>query len=263
MFFSLTSFELGLLLLAAILGATVLGLLVGRSMRHHAHRLSEPLAVLQAALLGMVGLLLAFGLSQAVGRYDARRAAVVDDANTIGTAFLRAQTLPEPQRSASIGLLRRYAATSVRLSRAIPQSDRARRAAADGEALQRSLWALAGASLHRAPDASAPRLYVDALNAMIDEQTVRVSTLGNRVPSAVLWLEIVGSALALGLLAAYLAILGRGYAPVLVAALLVGMVLLVTFDLDRPTRGLIEIPATPLTDLQASMALPPALPAQP
>jgi hypothetical protein len=36
------------------------------------------------------------------------------------------------------------------------------------------------------------------------------------------------------------------------------MLLLVTFDLDRPTRGLITVPATPLTSLRASMALPPA-----
>jgi hypothetical protein len=41
------------------------------------------------------------------------------------------------------------------------------------------------------------------------------------------------------------------------AAVLVTMLLLVTFDLDRPTRGLITVPATPLTTLRASMALPP------
>jgi len=32
----------------------------------------------------------------------------------------------------------------------------------------------------------------------------------------------------------------------------------VTFDLDRPTRGLIEVPSTPLVSLRASMSLPPA-----
>ena len=43
---------------------------------------------------------------------------------------------------------------------------------------------------------------------------------------------------------------------VLVAAVLVTMLLFVTFDLDRPTRGLITVPDTPLTSLRASMALP-------
>ena len=44
----------------------------------------------------------------------------------------------------------------------------------------------------------------------------------------------------------------------LVAALLVATLLYVTFDLDRPTRGLVKVPDTPLTALRASMALPPA-----
>ena len=108
---------------------------------------------------------------------------------------------------------------------------------------------------------AAPRLYVETLNEMIDMQTVRVAGLNNRVPSAVLWLEIAGAMVALGLLAFYLAILGRGLYTVLFAAGLVGLLLLVTFDLDRPTRGLIRVPSTPLTELRASMILPPAAPA--
>lgn len=44
----------------------------------------------------------------------------------------------------------------------------------------------------------------------------------------------------------------------LAAAALVTLLLLVTFDLDRPTRGLIKIPATPLLNVRAWMVLPPA-----
>ena len=44
----------------------------------------------------------------------------------------------------------------------------------------------------------------------------------------------------------------------LVAAVLVTMLLFVTFDLDRPTRGLVTVPDTPLVNLRESMALPPA-----
>ena len=82
--------------------------------------------------------------------------------------------------------------------------------------------------------------------------------LNNRVPGAVLAVEVVGAAVALGLLAFYLALLGRGVITVLLAAGLVTLLLLVTFDLDRPTRGLIRVPDTPLTNLRASMELPPA-----
>jgi hypothetical protein len=74
----------------------------------------------------------------------------------------------------------------------------------------------------------------------------------------VLALEVIGAAVGLGLLAFYLALVGRGVVTVLLAAALVSGLLLVTFDLDRPTRGLIEVPDTPLTNLRASMRLPPA-----
>ena len=89
-------------------------------------------------------------------------------------------------------------------------------------------------------------------------QTVRVSALNNRVPSAVLSLRVVGAAVGLGLLALYLAILSRGVATVILAAAFVSMLLLITFDLDRPTRGVVTVPATPLVALRASMELPPA-----
>jgi hypothetical protein len=74
----------------------------------------------------------------------------------------------------------------------------------------------------------------------------------------VLALEVISAAVALGLLAFYLALLGRGVLTVLLAAVLITSLLVVTFDLDRPTRGLIRVPSRPLTDLRASMELPPA-----
>jgi hypothetical protein len=258
MFFRLSDWELGLFTFGVIFGVTVLGLVGGRYLRKHSETLREPFGVLQAALLGLVGLILAFGLTLAVGRYESRRAAVVDDANAIGTAYLRAETLAEPVRSPSLALLVRYTDTSIQLSHAIPGSAAQRVAVAAGSALHRRLWRLAGQALVAAPAASAPRLYVDSLNNMIDMQTVRVSALNNRVPGAVLALEVLGAAIALGLLAVYLSILGRGVITVLLAAGLITMLLLITFDLDRPTRGLVRIPSAPLVSLRASMQLPPA-----
>jgi hypothetical protein len=93
---------------------------------------------------------------------------------------------------------------------------------------------------------------------MIDGETARVAALSNRVPTAVLVLEVLGAALALGLLAAYLAIVGRGVLAVLLASVLVAFLLLVTADLDRPTRGMIRVPDSALRDEFASMKEPPA-----
>ena len=258
MFFRLNSLELGLILFGIVLGTTMLGVFLGSRLRRHVDALREPFGVLQAALLGLVALILAFGLTMAVGRYDSRRAATVDDANAIGTTYLRAQTLREPIRTRSLRDLELYTDASIRLSNAVPGSGAAAAAIADENDLQRSLWRLAGEALAGSPRDSAPRLYVDSLNQMIDMQTVRVSALANRVPTAVLVIEIVGAAIGLGLLAMYLAILSRGVVTVVLAAAFVSVLLLITFDLDRPTRGLVTVPDTPLVSLRASMARPPA-----
>ena len=257
-FFSLSSWELAALLFVVIGGITVLGYAIGRYLRDHHEGLREPFGVLQGALLGVVGLILAFGLSLALGRYEDRRAATVDEANAIGTTYLRAQLIAEPARTRSIELLRDYTDLALRVTHEIPNSSGMRRTTAAEGLKQRELWRVAGQSITAAPIASAPRLYVDSLNSMIDAQSTRLSALNNRVPGAVLALEVIGSALALGLLAAHIAILGRGLVALMAAAVLVTLLLLVTFDLDRPTRGLITVPDAPLAQLRASMIPPPA-----
>src|SRR6187397_3190994 len=172
MFFRLSSLEIGLILSAIVLGATAIGLFLGRYLRHRSEHLREPVGVLQAALLGLVGLVLAFGLALAVGRYEGRRAAVVDEANAIGTTYLRAQTLAEPMRSRSMELLQRYTDASIALSEAVPGSRESLAAIAVESRIQRGLWRLDGQALVEAPTDTAPRLYEEALNDMIDMQTV-------------------------------------------------------------------------------------------
>ncbi|HMN99079.1 MAG TPA: hypothetical protein PKD59_06670 [Miltoncostaeaceae bacterium] len=258
MFFRVDTVVLWILVFALMLGATALGLLAGRLLRRHSDGLREPIGVVQGALLGFVALILAFGLSLAVGRYETRRAATVDEANAIGTTYLRAQTLLEPQRSASLALLRPYTDATIRLSHEPPGSAGFRRTLAEAGVMQRRLWALAGEALDRSPDASAPRLYVETLNETFDALSTRAAALDNRVPGPVLAVEVGGAAASLFLLALYLAFVGRGTTTVVAAAALVALLLLITFDLDRPVRGLITVPDTPLVAARAEMALPPA-----
>jgi hypothetical protein len=232
-------------------------------LSRHVDTLREPLGVLQAALLGLVALILAFGMTMAVGRYDARRSAVVDDANAIGTTYLRAQTLREPVRTRSLDVLTRYTDDVIVYSNAVPGTGPYREAVARSGVRQRELWRLGARALAESPTDSAPRLYIETLNEMIDMQTVRISVLSNRVPSAVLVITIMGAAVGLGLLALYLAMLSRGVFTVILAAVFVSLLLFMTFDLDRPARGFVQVPDTPLVTLRASMELPPAAPAPP
>jgi hypothetical protein len=260
-FFSLSSWQLALIIFAMVAAAAGVGLVLGHYLRQHHEVLREPFGVLQGALVGVVGLILAFGLSLAVGRYEDRRAAVVSEANAIGTTYLRAQLLAEPARTRSLALLRTSTDLALRLSREVPASTPMKRTVAEQGPLQRELCRLGSQAIAAAPVASAPRLYVDCLNTTIAQQTVRVSALNNRVPASVLALEVIGAAVALGMLGLYLSVLGHGLIPMVFATVLVTMLLVVTFDLDRPTRGLMTIPSTPFQSLRASMALPLAAPA--
>jgi hypothetical protein len=257
-FFSLPTWVVAVIIFAVVGAATVAGYLTGRYLREHEAKFREPYGVLQGALLGIVGLLLAFGLSLALGRYEDRRAATVTEANAIGTSYLRSQLLAESVRTRSLRLWPQYTDLALQVSKEVPGSSSMRRTTAAEAILQRRLWRLAGEAVRAAPLATAPRLYVDNLNSTFDAQAARLSALNNRVPGAVLALEVFGAAVALGLLALHISLLGRGLVAMVGATVLVTLLLLVIFDLDRPARGLITIPTAPLASVRASMIPPPA-----
>ena len=163
MFFRLSSLELLLFIVAIVIGATFVGIFFGHRLRAHAATLKEPVGVVQAALLGLVALLLAFGLTMAVGRYDGRRAAVVDDANAIGTPTCARR----PCASRSGAVARRARPLCGR--QPPPLAGRAGNQGATKVDRRRGrtptkLWRQAGEALAGSPTDSAPRLYVDSLN---------------------------------------------------------------------------------------------------
>lgn len=250
-----------ILVISVVIGAFIaLGIVLGRRLRRgaDAEHQRESLGVVQGALLGLVGLLLAFGLTMAVTRYEVRRDLLVDEANAIGTTYLRAQLLAEPERTQSLDLLREYTDAAVEMSDAVPDSPAFDAAVRTMEDLQQDLWAAAGRAMAGAPQDSAPRLYVETLNETIDRHADRVASLRNRVPSSVWILQIVGSAVALGALSLYLSFLGRGLLTPLLAGVFVVLILFNSFDLDRPRRGFIHVPAQALVDVRNTMDLPPA-----
>ena len=258
MLFELSSAALFVVVATILFGATGIGIAIGRGIGPNRSSFKEPLNIMQAALIGLVALLLAFGLTMAVDRYQSRRENVVVEATTIETTYLRAQTLAEPMRAESMDLLKQYADERIALSETKPDSDAFEDASAQSVALEQQLWGLAGDALEDAPQDSAPRLYVESLNEMIDAQRTRVAALDYRVPAPVSWVLLISAALALGLLGMLLAAHERGVFMALLATALVTVIMLVIFDLDRPHRGVIKVPDAPLVAVRESMDLPPA-----
>ena len=258
MLFRLGTPVLVIVIVVIVVGTTLGGVALGRRLESAHDAIREPVGVVQAALLGFVGLLLAFGLTMAVGRYESRRGALVVEANAIGTAFLRSETIGEPQRSESITLLRTYVDGRIRLAHLVVETSAFGSEVDASKELERALWKLAGQALVASPDGTAVRLYVDSLNTMFDAGSSREAAYHDRIPLSVAYLQIGGSALALGVLGLYLATLGRRVLSAMLASVLVALILLVALDLDRPQRGLITVPSRALASLQQSMQQEPA-----
>ena len=147
---------------------------------------------LQGALLGLVGLILAFGLTLAVGRYQDRRADVVNEANTIGTAYLGRRRLQSPSAAARSSF---YGVTTTSRSGSPTTGQVTHRSVQPPPSrtgCNRCCGGSAGEAINARPRDSAPRLYIDSLNAMIDQQGVRIAGLNNHPPNAVLLLELFG-----------------------------------------------------------------------
>jgi hypothetical protein len=251
--FRLSTPALAVSLIIVLSLSALLGVLVGRALRNRPDTTREPASVAQGALLGLVGLLLAFGLSMAVGRYETRRTLVVQEANDIGTAYLRAQLLDEPHRSRAMALFTQYADAAIAVANVVPDTAKYRENVAKLEALQVQLWTTAGAAVKADPVGTAPRLYTEALNDTFDTHTERVASLGNHVPTPVMVLLVVGTSAALAALAYFLTLLGKGFTTALITGVVLLIILFVSFDLDRPHRGFITVPDTALVQVRQSM----------
>ena len=161
--------------------------------------------------------------------------------------------LSEPERHTSLALLADYTDAAIALADVVPDTPVYRERVATIEALQSHLWTLAGDAVEADPVGTAPRLYIEVLNDMFDTHTSRVASLSNRVPTPVMLLLVSGSAIALGALALFLTLIGRSITTSLVTAVVLLIILFVSFDLDRPQRGFITVPDTPLVQLRDSM----------
>ncbi len=207
----------------------------------------EATGVLVGSIVGLLAFLLAITMGMASDRFDTRRGLVLEEANAIGTAYLRAGYLPEPASTNIRDLLREYAPLRV------ATSDRARlQANIDQSAvLLNQIWAI-GEDVARTTDqGDLTSLFLDSANQVIDLHESRiVAGIYSRVPETVLLLLLVGTALSLGMVG-YSAGLGlkRGVLSAIVLAITLGAVLTLVVDLDRPRDGFLTVSQQPILDV--------------
>jgi hypothetical protein len=132
---------------------------------------SKGLTAIEGAIFGLLGLILAFLFSGALTRFDAARHLVVEEANDIGTAWLRIDLLQANAQPPMRELFRRYLDSRIEIYRRvpnIPDMEAVRAALAGSTNLRSEIWALAVSSSRAAGTAYTPSLLLPALNAMFD-----------------------------------------------------------------------------------------------
>jgi len=212
------------------------------------------------AVFALLGLLVAFTFSGAAARFDTRRALIVEEANAIGTAYLRLDVVPASAQPALRDLFRRYVDSRLetyRKFRKLSDLDAAKAELAQSAKLQADIWnqAVAAGRLEGAPPAAA-MLLLPALNQMIDITTTRTMA-GQIHPPMVIFLMLFGLALASALLAGYGMAGGksRDWLHMLAFAAVLALAIYVIIDIEYPRLGLIRVDAFDqvLVEVRASM----------
>jgi hypothetical protein len=238
--------------LAVVLAASEIGHRFGVRA---AARGGDDVSTLESAVLGLLALMIGFTFAMALARFEARRDAVLNEANAIGTTALRARLFPEPHRTESLKLLREY--VKIRLDVTDDQVSRKEQVAAidRSNVLQEALWQQAKAMAAKDSGMVPTGLFIQTLNEMIDNHGKRLAALRNRVPNIVL-LSLFGIAAVAGGFTGYATGLDarRARLPVYLIGLLVSVVILLILDLDRPSSGFIKVSQQPMVDTAASIA---------
>lgn len=238
-----------------LLAVTELGFRFGlRVYRAKDEARKGQVSVVLAAILGLLGLLLAFTYAMAADRFESRRALVLADANAIGTTFLRASLLPDVHRQAVERLLRRYVDT--RLDFHAAAGDKARQSAAlhTAEEIQRELWSHAVMASKSAPTPLTVS-FINALNETIDLNATRLYAFRTHVPGLV-WLLVLSVAACGCSAGGYGAGASgvRGAFTSLMLPLLIAVVITLIADLDRSYGSWIGIQQQPLLDLKRDLS---------
>ncbi len=248
---SLDSWLTALFFAVAMLASWTVGWLIGR--RSRSEPAQDPGTKFTDASMALLGLLLAFTFSMALGRHDQRRQAAVADSNAIGDFYTCASLLKEPSRSKLQGILRDYSHHKLDMAReSVPGMDKE-------QAIQRCQ------DIHAAmTDVVAEALAVgtpiaipltNTLNNLTSSHAANVAAYEESLPGIIVALLLLGS-----VVPAFLMGLHQGTAHTahlsgtLSFIVLVTLVIFVTLDLNQPARGFITVNQESLERVVKAMA---------
>lgn len=235
------------ILLLGLFVGMMLCLVIGQRLGRRGHTQATDATLLrlnavEAAIFGLMGLLIAFTFAGAADRYEFRRQLVVEEANSIGTAYMRLDLLPASRQPAIRDQYRRYLETRLGAYRALPDFDASNAKMAAATDLQQQIWAATVAALGEV-DAELMDIILSPLNRMIDVTTSRAVAAMTHTPKLIMAMLLLLS-LVCSLLAGYV-IAGTHQRQVglhlFAFALVMTATIYLIIDLDYPRYGIIRV----------------------
>lgn len=243
-------------LLAATVLVVALALAVGAQLGRISRRTTkqeadESVGLMVSSVMGLLALLLAFTFGVAADKLADRKQMVLDEANAIGTTYLRARLLPQPESGKIQALLREY--TQARIAGV--ESGQLDKTLAEAERIHGLLWEQTQSLSREHPGSIVLGTFIVSLNEMIDAHESRLQIgVRDRIPAAI-WVGIYTvTILAMSGMGYHAALTGlsRPLAIALLTAAFCAVILLIV-DLDRPNQGLLLVSQDPTKDVLRAM----------
>jgi hypothetical protein len=239
------------LFFALMLTATEIGFRLGRKLEAGTpENIKSQISTVEAAILGILALLLGFTVSMAVSRFETRKQLVLEEADAIGTSSLRAQLLPAPAGPEIESLLRQY--VDIRVQYGTAGTDLARLQDLNRQTmrLQTEFWTRTAAYAQQDPNPVRVGLLLQSLNLAIDLAEARWMAFQNHVPESVIYVNAAVGLLSAMLVGYSFGVNGRrNIFSMFMLAVSISLVLAVIIDLDRPRSGYIRVSQQPMIDL--------------
>jgi hypothetical protein len=243
----------GLGFVVCMLAAVEAGFRLGKKTTVHADHRATIQAV-EAAILGVLALLLSFTMSMAVTRFEARRLLILQEANAIGTASLRAQLLPAPEGPEILSLVRQYLDARTRYFTSTGDGDTLQAIRTGTDQLQTAIWAHVNTLVQKDNHSIPAGLLVQSMNEMFGLQAANWAAARSHIPATVIRLNAAVSLLTVMFVGYTFGLSGlRHVFSAIMLAIALSAVLAVILDLDEVHGGFIHANPQPMIDLQKSL----------
>jgi hypothetical protein len=238
-------------LLAGVVAAHEIGFWLGLLKRTADEPFDRQIDLVRTSTAALVAFLVGFAFSGAAGRFTDRQDLVVKEANALGTAYLRADTIAEPQRGELKAALKEYSADRVALlSR--EGRDQIEPLLAKASGLHEQMWR----STITATKDNAPLMTVvlPPINDVIDLHSVHLAMARRHLPNPIMVVLLGTAAISLGIIGFGNGRIGRRFSLLdAIYGVVLAAALWMTVDMDYPGSGMIRVSNLPVVEALAAM----------